>query len=323
MVGRRTPRGPLLAAVGLLALLVLPGPAVQAGDGNGASLAAEAAAMPKPLFGGYTSDPSWYDAAIGPVQIYRSYDRGFSWATWQETPAYRAHGDAPEDYSFNLPPVALAAGAYDAELATFIASTPKDIILTDYHEPEQEVDKGLFTPAQFRAAIAHLAVLVHARNAADGGHRRVSVILMSDTVLGFKGRDAMRLWPGRDPATGRNYADLISFDTYELPHATGTPGVPAGFTDGLGWEPAQALLDPSIAFAQRVGSPWMVSEFGLLEDVFHSDRRAQEITDFVNYARLHGAVAVEYWDAIGPRADWRLRNGASSVAAWRALVDGP
>ena len=322
-------RGFMRTALGALVLLVaalaLPdySNAVSSTGPTGAALAQAAAAMPKPMLGGWSRDATWYSSHVGTVEIYRSYDLRFSYATWNKTAAYRAHGNAPEDYSFNLPPADVASGKDDAILKTFIASTPKDIILTNYHEPEQEIAAGKFTAAQFRASIVRLANLVHAQNAIDGGTRRVSVILMYDTIYGFKGRNPMNYWPGRNPATGANYADLISFDTYALPHATNTPGVPKGFTDGLKWQTAKQLLDPSIAFAQQIGSPWMVSEFGYLEDVSNPMHKAQAITDFVNYARLHGAVAVEYWDAYGTRADWQLRYGGNATAAWKAIVNTP
>lgn len=318
-------RTSLVALVLLGSALALPdySDAVTPSGPSGAALAQAAAAMPKPLLGGWSRDATWYSGHVGPVQIYRMYDLGFTWATWDKTMAYRLHGNAPEDYSFNLPPADVAAGRDDAKLRTFIASTPKNIILTNYHEPEQEIAAGRFTAAQFRASIVRLASLVHAQNTIDGGTRRVSVILMYDTIYGFKGRNPMDYWPGRNPATGVNYADLISFDTYALPHATNTAGVPRGFTDGLKWQTAKQLLDPSIAFATRIGSPWMVSEFGYLEDVNNPSRKGQAITDFVNYARLHGAVAVEYWDAYGSRADWQLRYGTRTVAAWKAIVNAP
>ncbi len=290
---------------------------------SNAIVQASAALLPKPLLGGSTSDPAWYSSHIGPVHIYRSYDPGFSKATWQQTSAYRQHGSAPEDYSFNLPPAQLASGADDAKLNTFLATTPKNLIITNQHEPEHSIETGEFTAAAFRASIVHLATLVHAQNARDGGARRVSVILMSDTILSLYGRHPLNYWPGRGP-DGENYADLISFDTYALPHATNTAGVPAGFTDGVKWKTAAELLDPSIAFARQIGSRWLVSEFAYLEDVNAPMRRANAIAAFVNYARLYGAVAVEYWDGVGRRADWRLRNGGSNAAtAWRNVVNAP
>jgi hypothetical protein len=133
----------------------------------------------------------------------------------------------------------------------------------------------------------------------------------------------MNYWPGVDPATGKNYADLISFDTYALPHNTNTACCPAGYTDGIKWQTGKYLLDPSIAFAKKIGSPWMISEFGFLEDVHDPTHKARAIKDFVSYARQNGAVAVEYWDDGGRRADWKLRHSANATTAWHDLVQGP
>jgi hypothetical protein len=286
------------------------------------ALKAAAAAMPKPLLGGYTRDPSWYAANVGPTHVRRCYDSAFGFPTWQQTSAFKRYGTVPIDYSVQLPPVDVASGAADARLRTFLATTPQDLILTNYHEPEPHIAAGQFSAAQFRAAIAHLSTLVRAQNARDGGKRRVSVILEYNTVFGVGGRDPLDYWPGRD-ANGVNHADLISLDTYALPHNTNTPGVPAGYTDGLKWQSAAELLDPSIAFAKQIGSPWMVSEFGFLEDIHDSTHKAKAITDFVNYARLHGAVTVEYWDGIGVRADWQLRHSAKAISAWKTIVNAP
>jgi hypothetical protein len=286
------------------------------------ALAAAAASMPKPLLGGYTRDPTWYAAHVGPTHIRRCYDPAFQYPTWQQTAAFKTFGTVPQDYSFQLPPADVASGVADARLRTFLATTPKDLIVTNYHEPEPWVDAGKFSAAQFQASIVRLSTLVRAQNSLDGGHRRVSVVLIYNTVYGFKGRDPLSYWPGRD-ANGVNYADLISFDTYALPHNTNTAGVPVGFTDGIKWQSAQVLLNPSIAFAKKIGSPWMISELGFLEDVNNPAHKAQGITDVVNYARLHGAVTVEYWDAFGSRADWQLRYGAQTISTWKAIVNAP
>jgi hypothetical protein len=141
------------------------------------ALAAAAAAQPKPLLGRYTRDDVWYTANVRTPNP-PMYDVGFHYPTWQQTAAYKEWGSIAEDYLFQLPPRDVAIGADDSQLLRFIAPTPKNIILTNYHEPEQEVAANQFTAAQFRASIAHLATLVHARNAVDGGSRRVSVVLM-------------------------------------------------------------------------------------------------------------------------------------------------
>jgi hypothetical protein len=110
-----------LTCVGLA--LAVPDWSAGSSPSSGKALAQAASTMPKPLLGGWTADLTWYNAKIGPVQIYRMYDLGFSYATWQDTLAYQLHGNAQEDYSFNLPPADVAAGLDDAQLTTFIAST--------------------------------------------------------------------------------------------------------------------------------------------------------------------------------------------------------
>jgi hypothetical protein len=305
----RTYRVAALVTAALVSLLVTPASSADT-------------VMPRPMLGGWSSDYAWYNANIGPAQIYRTYDVGFHYPTWQQTLAYLNHGNATEDYSFQLSPADVAAGKDDAILTSFIATTPKDVIITNWHEPEQEIAAGQFTAAQFRNSIIKLAQIVRAQNALDGGTRRVSVILMYDTIYGFKGRNPYDYWPGRDP-NGQNWADLISFDTYALPHNTLTACCPRGYTDGIKWQTAKYLLDPSINFAKSIGSPWMVSEFGYLEDIHDPTHKARSIQDFVAYARQNGAVAVEYWDASGTRADWRLRYSSAATTAWRNLVQGP
>src|SRR5215467_3959016 len=116
----------LIATIFVASALALPdySNAVSSPGPTGAALAQEAATMPKPLLGGWSRDATWYSAHVGPVQIYRMYDLGFTWPTWDKTMAYRLHGNAQEDYSFNLPPADVAAGRDDAKLKTFIASTP-------------------------------------------------------------------------------------------------------------------------------------------------------------------------------------------------------
>jgi hypothetical protein len=102
------------------------------------------------------------------------------------------------------------------------------VVLTDHHEPEQEIEAGKFTFPQFRAAQLRLERLVDAQNAIDGGTPKVSVILMISTFTGFQGRNATNYWPTQ--ARDGGVVDLISADVYDAPHATGTAGVPLGYT---------------------------------------------------------------------------------------------
>jgi hypothetical protein len=300
--------------------------------------------------GAWSQYGSWtaFNAGAGQMDVYRGYDNGFHYATWQQVPAghrYRGPQNLDtviNDYSFQIPPAQLMAGTFDAQLRTFIASTPKNIVLTNQHEPEQEIQAGHFTFAQFRAANVRLNQLVDAQNALDGGTRKVSVILMISTFTGFQGRNAENYWPTAAKGDGGT-VDLISADVYAAPHATGTPGVPLGYTDGVNWKTAQGLVKPVLSFAKAHATDWAISELGILEDVNNPGRKAQLMTDVVNYARAgrltptgavyRPALWVSYWNSKGGRADWGLRfsnppvpsetTNSLAYQTWRTLRNQP
>jgi hypothetical protein len=334
-MNRRRILGALVAAgVALGGLLVAPA-------------AAHASATSLTKVGAWSRDWTWFDAAVGPVDVYRGYDGGFHYPTWQQVPLSLSHSKkyagSMSDYSFQLPPADVASGADDAILNTFIASTPKNIVLTNYHEPEQEIDAGLFTFAQFRAAEAHLAYLVHQQNSVDGGTRKVSVVLMVSTFTGFKNRNPENYWPTAAESTAplANPVDLISADVYSAPHATGTAGVPLGYTDGINWKDPRKLMVPVVKFAQAHATDWAVSELGYLEDVNNPTRKAQALqaavaaavagyTAATGTATYKPALWISYWDSKGGRADWELRynnppvpstsSTSNAAVMWQQLV---
>jgi hypothetical protein len=306
---------------------------------------AHASTSPPPtLVGAWSNNWAWFDPNVGPMQVYRGYDNGFHYPTWQQVPKSLAHACAPtvpcmNDYSFQLPPADVAAGLDDTILTTFIASTPTNIVLTNFHEPEQEIAAGQFTFAQFRAANAHLNTLVDAQNGLDGGTRKVSVILMVSTFTGFQGRNPANYWPTAADGPGAP-VDLISADVYAAPHATGTSGVPIGYTDGINWKLPSTLMKPVLLFAKAQLTDWAVSELGYLEDIHDAGHKALALNQAVAYAKAGMATAtsavyrpalwISYWDSRGGRADWALRysnppipstsNTSKATLAWKAFV---
>jgi hypothetical protein len=300
---------------------------------------ADASSTSVTKIGAWSRDWSWFDANVGPVDVYRGYDGGFHYPTWQQVPRSLAHPGGMNDYSFQLPPADVASGADDGILKTFIASTPTNIVLTNFHEPEQEIEDGQFTFAQFRAANAHLHALVQQQNAIDGGTRKVSVILMVSTFTKFKNRNPENYWPTVAKGDGGT-VDLVSADVYAAPHATGTAGVPIGYTDGVNWKDPAKLMMPVVKFAQAHATDWAVSELGYLEDVNNPMRKAQALQAAVAAAEAgkpsataptyRPALWISYWDSKGGRADWELRynnppvpstSGTSNAAvAWKTLA---
>src|SRR5262249_37778217 len=152
---------------------------------------------------------------------------------------------------------------------------------------------GLFTPAQFRAGILALASMVRAQNAIDGGTRMTSVILMTITFAGNWSTSASDWWP--TDARDGGHVDLIEGDMYEWPHATNTPGVPRGYTDGIKWRSAPKFLGPLHTFAVANNTPWAIAELGILEDIHDPMRRANELASAITWARENGALHVCYF----------------------------
>ncbi|MCW2636076.1 MAG: hypothetical protein JWQ99_2443 [Blastococcus sp.] len=292
--------------------------------------------------GAWSKDWKWFDAAVGAVDVYRGYDSGFNYPTWQDVPPSLSHKGGINDYSFQLPPAEVAAGVHDTKLQTFIASTPMNIVLTNHHEPEQEIQAGQFTFTDFRKANAHLNQLVDAQNVIDGGTRKVSVILMVSTFTGFQGRSPENYWPMTTKGDGGT-VDLISADVYAAPHATGTAGIPIGYTDGINWKAPGILMKPVILFAKTKKTDWAVSELGYLEDVNDPARKADALRAAVAYAKAgrptatgpvyRPALWISVWDSKGGRADWQLRYSnppvpststtSNAALAWRDLVSQP
>ncbi|WP_404348632.1 hypothetical protein LG324_13395 [Phycicoccus jejuensis] len=280
------------------------------------------------LLGAASSSWPWFDAAVGPVDMYREFDSGFGYARWQDTPAHRAHPGARFEYSFRVLPQRLSTPSDPVveQVRAFVATTPKDIVLTVYHEPEN-YGAGLFDAAQYRAGLLALKRIVDEQDAADGGQRMVALVLMNITFKGMWSSTPDDWWP--TDARDGGHVDLVSADVYALPHATQTACCPAGYTDGVDWRRPEYLMSFVRDFAARHGTPWSVSELGYLEDVRDPPRKSRALRDAVAYAAANGAHHVNVFDSKGDRADWRLRWGspvgtASSTSTatltWRDLV---
>jgi hypothetical protein len=290
-----------------------------------------AGAAPVTKIGAHGQNWAAFDAAVGPVQIYRDFDQGFSYARWQDTAAYRAHPNAPaNDYSFHVLPQRLTdpADTINANIKSFLATTPKNIVITNFHEPDYDIKYfNRFTPAQFRGGILALARMVRAQNALDGGTRRTSVILMDVSFNGYWPWPASDWWP--TDARDGGHVDLIAGDIYALPHATNTACCPPGYTDGVNWQQPSYMLSFLRQFAVNNATPWAISELGYLEDVHDPLRKAKALSDAVAYAKANGAQHISYFDSAGPRADWRLRystpvgttsSTSNATLRWKSLV---
>src|SRR3954469_18713356 len=66
-------------------------------------------------------------------------------------------GNSPLVISFALPPQEVVNGTHDANLRAFFAATPRPTYWTYKHEPEDDMERGAFTSAQYKAAWRHIA----------------------------------------------------------------------------------------------------------------------------------------------------------------------
>jgi hypothetical protein len=329
MFGRRRRTGLVATAVGALVLLGLS-PTAGTADARPARTAQAASTT---LVGADSSDWKWFDAAVGPVQIYRAFDGGFHYATWQATSAYQQHPNASAfDYSIRVLPQRLTdpTDPINAQIRSFLATTPKNLIITNWHEPDETYAKNRqFTTAQYRAGLLALVGMVRAQNAIDGGTRRVSLILMDVTISGAWTTQVSDWWP--TDARDGGHVDLIEGDMYEFPHNTNTACCPTGYTDGIKWRTASKLLAPLYNWATANNTPWAVAELGVLEDIHNPTHKASELSAAVSYAKSHGADHISYFDNAGPRANWRLRystpvgttsSTSNATLMWKSLVAG-
>jgi hypothetical protein len=238
------------------------------------------------------------DSTYGPIAIARVFS---AWMppSW---PSLRHDiGDRPIIVSFRLRPAKVLAGQFDDELTAWFrqAPTDQDTYWVYYHEPEDEIERGLFTAEQFKAAWTHIAQL------ADSVHNRRlhnTLILMCWTAGAQSGRD----WHDYVPDDGS--VDVLAWDCY------------AKGDDASTYADTEALLEPARAASASIGAYWGIGELGariIQGDDGHA--RAAWLKEVGDYAIEHDALFVAYFDApIG--GDFRLTD-RPSIDAWKRLIE--
>ncbi|MFC4783452.1 hypothetical protein ACT8ZV_03195 [Nocardioides sp. MAHUQ-72] len=236
------------------------------------------------------------DAAYGPVGLLRIFG---SWPppTWTDLTAET--GARPLVISFRIPPDVVLSGSADARLTAWFRSAPtdRDIYWVYFHEPEDQSEKGWFTPEQFAAAWSHVAELAAA---VDNPRLHATMVLMCWTADERSGRD----WRSYVPTSG---VEVLAWDCYAKGHDAATYADPS------------SLLDPARSASALAGATWAIAEIGarVAPGADGSDR-ARWLEEVGRYAEDHHARFVTYFDApVG--GDFRLRD-EPSVRAWAALV---
>jgi hypothetical protein len=236
--------------------------------------------------------------AVGRPDVVRTYYQGMP-AAW---PGSAGVSGGPVVVSFKAQPKDVASGRLDAQFSKWFSTAPKDrpIFWSYFHEPENDVESGSFTTADYRAAWVHLAGLA---DRANNPQLRSNLILMCWTLQPGSHRN----W--HDYFAGASVIDTIGWDCYNKSFSKGSYGDPA------------SMLGKAVATSKGAGVGWAVAELGSkMASGDGGSGRAAWLTAIGNYARSNGAAYITYFDStVG--GDFRLLD-APSRNAWRQVIGG-
>ncbi len=238
---------------------------------------------------------------IGEPRVIRAFSDSLppAWSTLEAQ-----YGAIPLVISFKADPAAVVAGEHDDYLRAWFAAAPTDreTWWAYFHEPENEVEAGVFTAAEFRAAWRHIAVLAET---ADNDLLRATMVLMCWTVNPGSGRSL------GDYATRDLGIEVLAWDCYNY-----------GARQGDYLPPAD-LLEAARKSSAELGAGWGVAEFGsLLVPTDDGSDRAAWLAEAADYARRHEADFVTYFEAtVG--GDYRLSDPASAQVWAEEMATSP
>ncbi len=235
------------------------------------------------------------DQLYGKMDVYRVFHTGLP-APW---PGAQGLVGAPVVVSFKAPPLEVTAGKHDAYFTQWFASVPaeRQVWWSYWHEPEDDAEAGRFTPAQYRAAWAHLDAL--AAKAAKPKLRSTLILMCWSLEAGAR-RDWKQYYPGA-------LIDTLGWDCYN-------PSVDKGV-----YAAPETRFRQLVDASKAVGKPFAIAEFGSrMAPGDGGARRAAWLKDVAAWMRTNGAEYVTYFDAnVG--GDFRLLD-APSQQAWRWVV---
>ncbi len=196
--------------------------------------------------------------------------------------------------SFNAAPGQILSGADDGALSHFFATAPRTypIYWSYFHEPEDNIARGEFTAAAYRAAWAHIVTLA---NRVNNPQLHSTLILMAYDVSKYSHRN----WKDYLPAG--NIISTIGWDAYP---ALGSKALP----------PSQ-FMAPAAAAAKAAGLSFGFAEFGM----YTSAGRAQWLAQVGSWLMQSGAKFGTLFDSSAVQPPFTM-NDSSSIAAWRGYV---
>ena len=227
---------------------------------------------------------------LGDPGVYRAFHPGLPGTSFRGS---SADFGPPVVVSFKAPPAEVAAGRHDARLRSWFRSIPsdRDVWWSYYHEPEENIERGEFTAAQYRAAWRHLLTLAPQRE-----NLRATMILMQWT-LDKPSRDVDDyLVPG---------LDVLAWDAY--------------LTEGT--RTTEGTLDEAAKVSARRGLGYAIAEISVTAGRTTRANRGDVMETFVREmipsTRQDDAEFVTWFEINKEDGDWRMAPYADAVAAWR------
>lgn len=231
-------------------------------------------------------------------EIVRYFDPGTGGPRWPSQT-----GSMPLVISFKLPPAQVLDGSHDAQLAAFFAATPRLTYWSYWHEPEDDIARGAFTAAAYRAAWTHIATIARA----SGKPLRATLILMGFSTKPGSGRTWTDYYPG--PAV----IDVLGWDCY----SHGRTDTPA------------TIYGSALTASLQAGKPWAIAETGVpsvqVPDRAERQAKLTAMASYLSHAQERPEF-VTYFDS-DPDAPnigfgWNISHDPAAAAAWRAGQSG-
>lgn len=242
------------------------------------------------------------DTAFGRVPVVRHFSPGLPF-NWDSRAAQQLRGREIV-VSFKVHPTQITSGRHDSFFRDWFASAPSDqtIYWSYFHEPENDINRGAFTAAQYRAAWARLGQL---HDEACRPNMFSTLTLTEWTMNPRSGRDY------RTYDAGPQAVDVIAFDPYNGIH---DPTRDYYITP-------EALMDHIVEKMANDGRPWAIAEIGSRIAVGdNGSGRAAWLRDVAEYATANDALFVTYYQT-NRAPEWRL-DDSRSRSAWRQAVQG-
>jgi hypothetical protein len=238
----------------------------------------------------YAAAVARLDALYGPGHALRRFFNEKQVPTWTGLPTNR------------VLILSFKGGLTDAQAPALFAAAPTGkcrCYWTYYHEPEENIEAGEFTAAQYRAEWTRLRALQVAANPA----LQSCLILMAWSL----DKRSKRTWPVY--YAGDDVIDVLGWDAYNA-QSTAAKGVYSTPADVFG---------PCVEVSHGEGKPFGFAEWGsVLAAGDTGARRAAWMTAAGAYHAQVGALFSTYFDSpVG--GEYRLLD-APSQAAMRALV---